>query len=259
MTGSERTDDADRDGDGRPADGTQLWPGDPGALEADVRSTLVALIKGPYLSQASTPNLWSSLLANLAVVRSRLADLYLELALDTEREIAFARNVRLEEGRVPQMMRKLPLSFIDTAVLLHLRHLLLRAASHGERAYVGGGEIVDHLQQLRPAADHDAAGWAKRVRASVNRMRKDYKLLEATDTEDRFEILAILGLLISPDVVAGLEAEYRAAADGGAGAPAGADQGDTGAQSGGVALVPGEDGGTDDGAGDGAEEARADD
>jgi hypothetical protein len=194
-------------------EGGLLWPGDPGELPADVRSALVTLIRGPYLSQAAKPNLWVALLANEAVVRSRLADLYLDLALDTDREIAFARNVRLEEGSVPQMMRKLPLNFVDTALLLHLRHVQLRAAGQGERAFIGLDEIQDHLQQLRAPGDTDPAQLAKRVTASVKRML-EYSILGTTDTDARFEILPIVGLLLSPDVVAGLEAEYRSAMGG---------------------------------------------
>lgn len=196
--------------DSAPRGGGLLWPGDPGELSADLRSALVALIRGPYLSQAAKPNLWAALLADQAVVRSRLADLYLDLALDTDREIAFARNVQLVEGSVPQMMRKLPLNFVDTALLLHLRHVQLRAASQGERAFVGLDEIQDHLQQLRAPGDTDPAQLARRIGASVKRML-EYSILDTTDTDDRFEVLPIVGLLLSPDVVAGLEAEYRGA------------------------------------------------
>jgi hypothetical protein len=111
------------------------------------------------------------------------------------------------------MMRKLPLNFVDTALLLHLRHVQLRAAGQGERAFIGLDEIQDHLQQLRAPGDTDPAQLAKRVTASVKRML-EYSILGTTDTDARFEILPIVGLLLSPDVVAGLEAEYRSAMGG---------------------------------------------
>ena len=195
---------------GRPGGETGLWPGDTGELPGEVRRVLVQLVRGPYVSQQRTPNLWATLVAHEAVVRSRLADLFLELAIDTDNEIAFARNARAEDEPVPAMMRRTTLSFVDTALLLHLRHLLLRASAQGERAFVSMEEIVDHIAQYRAPGDTDRALVAKRARASVKRM-KEYAILDKTDTTDRFEIMAILGLIITPEVVSGLEGEYRAA------------------------------------------------
>lgn len=235
MTGAERSDEAERaddvaglatqadpgvadsgtvvsaagPGEGLPSPDA-LWPGDTGTLPAPVRSVLVRLVQGPYVSQATTPNLWATLVAHEGAVRSRLADLYLELALDLDREIAFARNVTTPEGTSTGLMRKVSLSFADTALLLHLRHLLLRAAAAGERAYVGMDEMVDNLSQYRAPGDTDLALVAKRAKAAVGRM-VSYKILTELDADDRYEIMPILGLIVTSEVVAGLEAEYRAA------------------------------------------------
>lgn len=187
-----------------------LWPGDTGELPAPVRRVLVELVRGPYVSQTRSPNLWATLLANEAVVRSRLADLFLDLALDRDGEIAFARNATSEEGDIPSMMRRAPLTFVDTALLLYLRQLLLRAAARGERAFVGMDEIVDHLSQYQAPGDTDRALVAKRARASVKRM-KEFAILDKTGTQDRFEVMAILTLIVTPEIVDGLEAEYRRA------------------------------------------------
>lgn len=190
-----------------------LWPGDTGTLPAQVRSALVQLIRGPYVSARRTPNHWATLLAHESVIRSRLADVWLDLALDEDREVAFARNAPAEGESVPQMMRKQSLSFVDTALLLYLRHQLLRAAAAGERAYVGLDELTEHIQQYRVDGNHDHAIAAKRVKAAVDRFVK-YALLDRTDTEGRYEIMSILGLVVTADLVAGIEAEYRAIREG---------------------------------------------
>ena len=199
---------------GDPENPDALWPGDTGTLPAPVRSVLVRLIQGPYVSQTTTPNLWATLVAHEASVRSHLADLYLELALDLEREIAFARNAPTPEGAPSGLMRKVSLSFADTALLLHLRHLLLRATAAGERAYVGLDEMVDNLSGYRAPGDADLALVVKRAKAAVTRM-VSYKILTEIDA-DRYEIMPILGLIVTSEVVAGLEAEYRAARSDGA-------------------------------------------
>ncbi|WP_147680436.1 DUF4194 domain-containing protein [Actinomyces ruminicola] len=186
-----------------------LWPGDTGTLPAEVRAVLVRLVQGPYVSQTTAPNLWATLVAHERIIRSRLADLFLELALDLDEEIAFARNADTD-GAGPGLMRKTTLSFADTALLLHLRHLLLRAAAAGERAYVGLEEMVDNLAQYRAPGDTDLALVARRARAAVKRM-VDYKILTPLEADERYEIMPILALMVTSDVVAGLEAEYRAA------------------------------------------------
>ncbi len=186
----------------------RLWPGDTGMLPAPVRSTLVQLIRGPYISARRTPNLWPVLLAHEAIIRSRLADLYLDLALDEDREVAFARNASSDVDDIPQMMRKQSLSFVDTALLLHLRHLPLRAAAHNERAFVGLDELVEYIQQYRVDGNQDRALASKRVKAAVDRFAR-YALLDATDTEGRYEIMSILGLIVTADLVSGIEEEYR--------------------------------------------------
>ncbi|MDO4899212.1 DUF4194 domain-containing protein [Actinomyces sp.] len=186
-----------------------LWPGDTGTLPAEVRAVLVRLVQGPYVSQTTAPNLWAALVAHERIIRSRLADLFLDLAVDLDEEIAFARNADTD-GAGPGLMRKVTLSFADTALLLHLRHLLLRAAAAGERAYVGLEEMVDNLSQYRDPGDTDLALVARRARAAVKRM-VDYKILTPLEADDRYEIMPILALIVTSDVVAGLEAEYRAA------------------------------------------------
>src|SRR5699024_8450181 len=47
----------------------ELWPGDPGTLPLDVRRTLIALLRGPYLSQQRDSILWATLRAHEQVIR----------------------------------------------------------------------------------------------------------------------------------------------------------------------------------------------
>lgn len=199
-----------RDAEDAQAPEEGLWPGDTGTLPAPVRAVLVRLVQGPYVSQVTTPNLWATLVVHQEVLRSRLADLYLELAVDLDHEIAFARNAVPADHTAPSLMRKVSLSFVDTALLLHLRHLLLKAAAAGERAYIGMDEITDNLSQYRAPGDQDLALFDKRVRAAVKRM-VNYKILTGLEGDERYEIMPILGLIVTSEVVTGLEAEYRAA------------------------------------------------
>ncbi|QNN82831.1 DUF4194 domain-containing protein [Brachybacterium sp. Z12] len=206
----------------------ELWPGDPGTLPLDVRRVLVALLRGPYISHQKDPLLWSALLAHEQVVRRRLGDLLLDLAIDADAEVAFSRNLVPDPdfpSPVPSVLRTAPLSFIDSALLLHLRHLLLQGAARQERVVVGRDEIDAHMQAYVASSGNDEAQFRKRLNASIKRMY-DYSILLRTDTEERWEVSSILALILSADEISGIEEEYRRLRDatefgsvGGAAAP----------------------------------------
>lgn len=190
----------------------ELWPGDPGTLPLDVRRALVALLRGPYLSHRRDPVLWSALLAHEQVIRRNLGDLLLELAIDADAEVAFSRNLTPDpdfDRPVPSVLRKAPLSFIDSALLLHLRHLLLQGAAQQERVVVGREEIDAHMGAYAASTGHDEAQFTKRLSASLKRMEKDWSILLPTDTEDRWEVSSILALILTPDEIGCIEAEYE--------------------------------------------------
>ena len=187
----------------QPAHVAALWPGDTGRLREPSRRALVQLLRGPYLGAERHPGLWSALLGDEEEIRSRLADLYLELVTDPEAGVAFIRNV---DADAPRVVRTSPLTFMDTALLLHLRGQLL-AAGPGARVIVGLDEVTDHLGIYRAAESSDPAGFGRRVNASWLKMVK-YGILAATSTEDRHEISPVLRLVFGPEQIAALRGEY---------------------------------------------------
>ena len=63
-------------------DGAALFPGDTGVLSMKVRQALVKLLKGPYVDGGRDEKLWTTLLDNQLILRSRLSELFLRLLLD---------------------------------------------------------------------------------------------------------------------------------------------------------------------------------
>jgi hypothetical protein len=106
----------------------ELWPGDKGTLPEASRRALAELLKGPYLSAERRGGLWDGLMEDRDAIESRLADLFLDLVVDQEAGVAFIRGVRTDQVKVPQVVRSRNLTFIQTALLLHLRQLQIRAA-----------------------------------------------------------------------------------------------------------------------------------
>lgn len=191
-------------------DRIQLWPGDPGTLDLDVRRTLVALLRGPYLSQHHAPDLWSVLLAHEHEIRARLGDLAAELTLDANTEVAFTRNLTPDpefERPIPTVLRGVTLTFIDSAPLPHLRQLLLQGAARQERIVVGRDALEAHMRSYAVSSGNDAAQFTKRALASINKM-VNWSILLTTDTDERWEISTVLGLILTAEDIGGIEAEY---------------------------------------------------
>lgn len=184
-----------------------LWEGDPGTLREPSRRALAALVKGPYVSAERHGEIWRALAADTAVIRSRLADMFLELVVDQALGIAFVRGAQTADGTAPQVVRTLPLTFIDTVLLLHLRGELVRAGGTG-RVIVGKDEVYDQLHVYRAAASTDEQGFTRRINASWTKFEKQ-NLVIPTSTEGRYEVSPVLRLVFGPEEIAAVRDEYR--------------------------------------------------
>ena len=206
------------------ADGSGLWPGDTGILPEASRRAFLALLRGPYLAYSRNPQLWSAMLRDEAVLRSRLSELFLDLIIDLTAQVAYVRNVDAPEVDTPKTVRTASLTFLDTAMLLVLRQHLVSSLP-GERVIVGKDEITEQLDVYRGPGTDDAA-FEKRVSASWANMKR-YGFTSDASADDRVEISPVLRLVFGPEQIALLQAEYRriAAADGnGAPRPEAADE-----------------------------------
>lgn len=183
-----------------------LWDGDTGTLREQSRRAVVQLLRGPYLAARRHPQLWNAVLGDEQAIRSKLADLFLDLVVDAEAEVAFVRNVVQETFDAPKVVRSAPLTFMDTALLLHLRQQLLQAGG-GERVIVGADELADQLQVYRGRDNADPALFGKRINASWTKLEK-YGILARTSTEGRFEISPVLRLIFGAEEITAVQAEF---------------------------------------------------
>jgi len=187
-----------------------LYPGDTGELPADVRRLLVQLLSGPALDGRRHGRLWPVLLQYQDVVRSRLADLFLELVLDTDAQVAFVRQVDTGELEAPILLRRTRLTFLESVLLLYLRQLLAEADVRGERAVVSRSEMVEQLKLYEHSLNTDHAGFERRMNAAIEKVKKNSLLSPIRGTEDRFEIAPTLKLLFSAEEIVALTKIYAA-------------------------------------------------
>lgn len=192
----------------------ELFIGDWGSLPLDARRSLVQLLSGPCLDGKRSPLLWQALIKEERTIRSRLSELFLELVVDAELQVAFTRQVRGEGTEFPRLLRRMPLTFIESVLLLFLRQRLADASGSGERAAVSKEEMEEHLAVYERIGNTDHAGFARRCAASIVKMRRNGLLSTIRGSEDRFEVSPILGILFSADQIAALGRAYAAMAEG---------------------------------------------
>lgn len=193
---------ADTDADDRHI----LTAADRGRLPELTRRVLVSLLQGPYVARELHPNLWPVLVTNEDLIRERLGDLFLQLVSDQEAGVAFVRPMTDADVDLPRTIRSMPLTFVDTVLVLFLRERLLQGS--GARVFVGRDEIDDHCAAFRAADDTNLALFGKRVNASVSKL-KDASILRSTSEGDRYEVSPVLGLVFDADNVHAVAAELR--------------------------------------------------
>ncbi len=185
-----------------------LFNSDRGDLPLDTRRVLVQLLTGPYLDGRRHALLWPVLIRDEAVICRRLSELFLSLVIDRDQQVAFTRQADTGELEVPVLLRRAPLTFIDSVVLLYLRQQLMRAESRNERAVVSLPEIAEYMALYEHSVSTDHAGFVKRLNASIEKIKQHSILQRIRETEDRLEISPTLKLLFSAEEVHALTAIY---------------------------------------------------
>lgn len=174
---------------GHDAVSVSLFEGDEGGLEFVQRRTLVTLLKQRFVSARTHPRDWEVLMEHERVLRSRLNDLFLDLLVDRQREVAWKRQASSETGgRFPTLLHDVPWSREETIVLVHLRDRLRQGHASGDaRVFVDREDIVEHVASFRPLHATDESGDEKRARNAVAGIVKAGLLIGAVG-DDRYEI-----------------------------------------------------------------------
>ena len=186
-----------------------LYQGDSGELSLDARRVLVQLLAGPSLDGQRHSKLWPILIRDEMAIRSRLSELFLQLVIDRDLQVAFTRQAETGDLEVPRLLRRANLTFLDSILLLHLRQRLTQAEAHGDRAVVSTDEIVEFLGVYEQAGNTDRALFEKRIHASIEKIKKHSILRKIRASEDRFEISPSLKLLFSAEEIQALTRIYH--------------------------------------------------
>ena len=198
----------------------KLFAGDSGELPQETRRVLVQLLAGPSLDGRRHPKLWPVLVRDEALIRRRLSELFLDLVMDIDLQVAFTRQADTGDLETPVLLRRAQLTFLDSIMLLHLRQRLTQADAQGERAVISIDEIIEHMGVYERSTNTDRAGFNKRIQASIEKIKSHSILQKIRSSEDRFEISPTLKLLFSAEAIQALTSTYQRMAAGEAVMPA---------------------------------------
>ncbi|MFF2246717.1 DUF4194 domain-containing protein [Arthrobacter sp. NPDC058130] len=194
-------------------DGAALFPGDTGVLPMKVRQALVKLLKGPYVDGGRDEKLWTTLLDNQLILRSRLSELFLTLQLDHERKVAVLRPVDPEaiggSTRSSILRQQRALSRVETIVLLRLRLLLDRHVTAQTDPTISREEIAELVAHYQPAGQQDALRDADVVNRAITKLLAR-QLLLATGLDEVYTISNALPLALPFENIGDIPAQIEA-------------------------------------------------
>lgn len=192
--------------DTQPLDSMHLWEGDAGTLPHDARSALLRLVRGPYISELNDLAQWRALLNYTEPIKSHLANMFLDLIVDAESGVAFAKNISVDGKEFPKAATSYTLTLLDTIMVLLLRKELQTAAA--PRVFIGQADLFLQMNQYRNIAKMDQAAYLKALERSWSRL-EERRLLVKSDVEGRYEISPVLKLVFGAEEARAVFEEYE--------------------------------------------------
>ncbi|WP_159929472.1 MULTISPECIES: DUF4194 domain-containing protein [Nocardia] len=194
-------------------DPTELFAGDTGTLDAQVRRVLVRLLQRRFLLADKNPTQWRTLLENQQLIESRLHDMFVRLVIDHERGIAHKQQVRSAELDVPILLRDDPYNRAETLVLVHLRTVFQQERVAGEMsARVDIEELEQTVLTYFDPDDTNLARGQQEIRSAVTRLAKEGLIEE--ETSGRYRITPLVEVVMSTEKLSELSQWLRERNDG---------------------------------------------
>jgi DNA-binding transcriptional ArsR family regulator len=179
-------------------DPEDLFAGDRGVLDPEVRRVLVRLLQRRFLLADRNRGDWIVLLDHQQTVESRLNDLFVRLVVDHDRGVAYKEQIRSDEIDIPILLRDEPYSRAETLVLVHLRTVYQRESTAGESsARVDIEEVEQTVLTYFADADGDTARRQRAIRAALSRLRQDGVIDE--ESEGRYRISPLVEIVLSSE------------------------------------------------------------
>jgi hypothetical protein len=181
-------------------------------LPEPARRALVFLLMNRYISRDRHRAVWEGILSSENELRDRLNEMYLDLVVDREAEVAFKRQQDSED--VPRILRREKALTRDASfVLIFLRREYAFADPDDGPVMITREQIGEFLRSYREDGDGDGARFSRRVDAAINALIKPWQILEPDPAADYlFAVSPVIVPLVGVDEMRRFEAAFRKAA-----------------------------------------------
>jgi hypothetical protein len=190
-------------------DPDELFAGDRGVLDPEVRRVLVHVLQRRFLQADRHRDAWTVLLDNQQLIESRLNDLFVRLVIDHDRGVAYKQQVRSDELEVPILLRDSAYTRSETLVLVHLRTVYQRETAAGEpSARVDVEDVEQTVLSYFAEGGADTARRQRAVRKALERLARDGIVDE--ESPGRFRISSLVEIVLSAEKLRELRDWLRA-------------------------------------------------
>lgn len=179
-------------------DPDDLFPGDRGTLDAEVRRVLVHILQRRFLSAERNRREWTLLRDHHQIIESRLNDLFLRLIVDHTRGLAYKQQVRSDELDVPILLKDSPYTRAETLVLVHLRTVYQRESAAGESSpRIDIEDVEQTVLSYFAEVDGSTARQQKAIRTAMDRLAREGIIDE--ETTGRYRISSLVEVVLSAE------------------------------------------------------------
>jgi len=178
------------------------------------RRALVSLLMNRYVSRSRNRMAWEGILTYENDLRARLGEMYLDLIVDHEAEVAFKRQQDGDD--IPRVLRRERALTRDASfVLIFLRREYAFADPDDGPVVITREQIGEFLRAYREEGDGDDARFARRVDAAISALIKPWQILEPDPAaEYLFTVSPVVVPLVGVDEMRRFEAAFSQAAEG---------------------------------------------
>lgn len=185
----------------------KLHEADTGTLTGPQRRALAELIRGPYVSILSKPEVFQTVSASREVLAQQLDNVFLTLVVDDNAGVAYVKSWDENVAEQRALLRTMSLTFMDTVVILHLRRELT-TTNPNERTIVDESEVYEATLPYQGASGTDHTAQRKKFDAAWNKM-KNNSIVMKTPTEGRFEVSPVLRIIFSAEEISAVTEAYE--------------------------------------------------